>query len=61
MYCPDISERCIEEKERERERERERNMKRENISREKGKRKEEIGYEKITYYENRYRGYHIKG
>jgi hypothetical protein len=35
---------------RERERDIEKNIQRENISREKGKRKEEIGYEKITYY-----------
>jgi hypothetical protein len=37
-------------RERERERELQKNVRRENISREKGKRKEEIGYEKITYY-----------
>jgi hypothetical protein len=36
--------------ERKRERDIEKNIKRENVSREKRKRKEEIGYEKITYY-----------
>ncbi len=45
IYSSDISENCIEEKESERDREIEKN-----IEREKGKRKEEIEYEKITYY-----------